>query len=156
MKIFEDYLMYILIEKHRMLYNRWLRPVSSGELKKGAELVLRLMAERQVELWLLDASCCNTPGRDDQEWVVGRIGKLLTGKRARLRKLALVKSNDVFYGVVAEWMREKLHKLHGGSLRMQCFDSMTDAHSWLQEGAAASTATNALTTDGELGHEREV
>lgn len=154
MKVFGDYLMYFIMKESRMLYNRWLRPVSSAEFRKGAEELHRLLSECQVERWLLDASCCNTPARDDQEWVVARIGDVVKGEDVCLRKIALVKSNDVFFGVIAEWMQEELLKLHGETLRMRCFDSLADANRWLL-GEGTSKA-GVIPSDEELGLEGQI
>ncbi len=131
MKVLEDYLMYFRSAEKKMFYNKWLRPASSAELRAGASLVHRSIEQSGVELWLLDATNCHTPCREDQMWLLAEMGKLFENSECRLRKLAMVRSNEVFFTVIAENMQERLNALYGESMTMRHFDNLAVAYDWL-------------------------
>ncbi|MFD2247557.1 STAS/SEC14 domain-containing protein [Pontibacter ruber] len=142
MKVLDDYLMYFTSAEKRLFYNKWLRPVTSAEFRQGAELVHNHIKKGRVELWLLDASNCNTQDRDDQEWTVSEIGKLISGEEALLRKVALVRSKDVFFNVIAEWIQEKLTQQFAPATVMKHFQTLPEAYEWLlPEHRICSTST---------------
>lgn len=136
--------MHFTSEEKRLLYNKWLRPVTSEELRNGVALLFGILQETGIELCLTDASNSNSPTREDKERIIAVISHLISSNKCPFRRMALVKPRDVFSDVIAEDIREQVGYLSGSTVSMQWFDCLPEAYEWLLSPETHTTTVDSF------------
>ncbi|MFD2247722.1 hypothetical protein [Pontibacter ruber] len=126
-----DFYKIILLEKYKLLYTEWLRAVSSEEYRAALLEAYKCIRLHQLELWVMD-STRNNPTVQDQKWSVEKLGSLMAG--TLIRKVAMVRADDLFVEVVAEVMRDKIYKLYGQERQLEHFRTLEEALQYVLPG----------------------
>lgn len=127
----ESYLDVKVLEPYALLYSKLLRPVSHDEYKVAMLYVLQLLQEHKVLRWLIDATSSHFT-MQDQRWTVETMGMLML--ETTVRKIAMIRHDEIFLRVVAQRMRRQLYELHGNLQQLDEFETTEEALSFLTPG----------------------
>ncbi|PRY10019.1 hypothetical protein CLV24_11687 [Pontibacter ummariensis] len=124
-----DFLLLQVDGKKKLLRSKWLRPVSSEELKEGIGVVGQCIVSEDSAYWLSDARLLNTITFVDQQWVVREIAPLIAN--TNLQKFARIVTADVFNYISFENMVQRIKEEHSVIAELGQFTSEGAATDWL-------------------------
>jgi hypothetical protein len=127
----ESYLDVKVLEPYSLLYSKLLRPVSHDEYKVAMFFILQLLHEQKLLRWLIDATASHFTMKD-QRWTIETMAMLM--QETTIRKIAMIRDDDVFLRVVAQRMRSEIYGLYGQLQQIDEFETTTEALVFLTPG----------------------
>lgn len=111
---------------HKYLEARWMRPVSSEEIRQGIEAITEIIFRHKIELLLVDFRKTGVPSASDQNWLAKHVQSV--NSTIPLRRSARLLSMEILQSIVCEVITEKVETF---SYKYQEFASETLAKQWL-------------------------
>ncbi|PRY09967.1 hypothetical protein CLV24_11635 [Pontibacter ummariensis] len=113
----------------RLLYGKWLRPVTSQLYRQALQQACETIQHMRIRFWLQDSTLLATREVQDQKWATEVMALLLA--QSSLQQFAVVHPDDPYMKASGEAMREKAFRIFGKQLKVEFFDSVQEAKNWL-------------------------
>ncbi|MDX5421970.1 MAG: hypothetical protein LPK07_00505 [Hymenobacteraceae bacterium] len=127
--VLDDFLQIRISDSKGLLHAKWLRSVSSEELRIGLQHIKDVINARGISYWLADARNLQSLPLTDQKWVLQEIAPLLVS--SNLQKIARIISNDIFCYISFEEFVKKLKGTLQVAIDLEQFTSEEAAMAWL-------------------------
>jgi hypothetical protein len=117
-----------ILKPQKMIYSKFLRPISYEEYKIAMLNVFELIQKSKLTKWVMVSSVSDFT-MESQKWSVEYLGLLF--QDTTLQKVAMVRDQDAILQVVAEKMRSKIYSLYGTEKELEHFESLEEALNFL-------------------------
>jgi hypothetical protein len=124
-----DYLYYCVDANKKLLYSKWLRPVSSEEYREGLHFLYDVVQSNSLILWLINNQNVEKLDVQDQKWLTEEYGLLLMGSPLKFMANVFPESAEIALAIKA--IRDKAYRIFGKGMIVDFFEDEETALAWL-------------------------